>query len=92
MANLSYFKDSVHMYIELKNSVLHSQDLAYFSKEFRPINDTYQLTGVYEGSLPEFRVKNLTLKFGEIGHIHGALAFSGFFKFPETRNSPLAAP
>jgi len=84
MSNLSYFKDSVKMFINLQNSTIFSEDLAWFSKEFREIDDRYQISGEYKGGVTNFYVRNLDLSFGTKGRIRGILSFSGLPNFEET--------
>lgn len=84
MSNLRYFMDSVQIYVKLDNSTIISRDLAWFSKEFKSIIDVYKISGVYKGRVKDFTVRNLDLTFGQKGHIHGFLSFSGLPDFDET--------
>ncbi len=84
MSNLSYFIDSVDMYIKLDKSLIDSKDLSFFSKEFRDISDSYLISGIYNGNVTDFSVRNTDLSFGNGGRIRGTLIFSGLPVFEET--------
>jgi len=84
MSNLSYFKDSVEMYIRLNKSTIDTKDLAFFSKEFREISDHYHLSGIYKGNVANFSIRNADLAFGNSGRIRGFLSFAGLPNFEET--------
>ena len=84
MSNLSYFADSVRMHIKLDKSLIDSKDLSFFSKEFREIQDSYLLSGIYDGNVTDFSVRNTDLSFGNGGRIRGTLSFSGLPVFDET--------
>ncbi len=84
MSNLSYFSDSVEMYIRLKKSSIDSKDLALFSKEFRGIQDNYKLSGIFSGTARDFNIRSADLTFGNEGRIRGNLSFAGLPNLEET--------
>lgn len=61
---LDDFVDSVTIDCHLKNSLLSFTDLAYFSDNLKPFNYTLAVSGDMNGTIRNFKAKNLELNYG----------------------------
>ncbi len=71
------FLDKVKMNAEIKPSVIHSDDLAYFVDQFHGFNESIDLSGVVDGTVSDLNIRDLDLKFGELTEVKGDVAMKG---------------
>jgi len=83
-SNLKYFIDSVHIAASLKNTILHSEDLALFAPALKRYGDVYDFSGTYRGKISRFSVDDFTLKFGRRSKLSGDISFNGLPNWAET--------
>lgn len=82
--DLNSFTDSVTIQASFENTILYSKDLRLFSSYFNKLNDKYMLTGDFKGTIPDFRLRNLDLRFGSGSRLLGSAYFSGLPKITDT--------
>ena len=82
--SLGYFNDSVTIQARIRNTKIHSQDLALFAPSMHRYWDVYTATGNFSGKVTDFTVKKLVLNFGHHSRLAGAASFSGLPEFKET--------
>lgn len=80
---LSYFTDSVNIQASLKGTVLKAQDLAVFAPYFKDFNDTYTLSGRFNGPVRNFDARALDIQLGG-SSFKGELRMNGLPDFSET--------
>ncbi|MEQ9439284.1 MAG: translocation/assembly module TamB domain-containing protein [Cyclobacteriaceae bacterium] len=97
-ASLGYFNDSVTLVAKIRNSELHTKDLARFAPTLLDYNDFYQVSGDFEGQISNFTLRDMNLSFGAQSFLAGKVSFDGLPEVKETfidlqlRNSQVAAP
>ena len=82
--SLGYFNDSVTIQARIRNTKIHTQDLALFAPSMRSYWDVYRASGDFSGKVTDFTVKKLALRFGRNSRMAGAASFSGLPEFKET--------
>ncbi len=83
-ANLGYFIDSVQIVSHIDHARIASSDLGVFAPYFQGIEDTYTLTGNFDGRVRRFGVKNLVFGFGNRSLLTGNVNFDGLPDFRST--------
>lgn len=83
-SSLKEFVDSVRITANVKKSLIHSRDLAYFAPALKKYNEYYNIEGFFEGPVNRFNVKNLRLRFGLQSELKGYLSMYGLPDFNET--------
>ncbi|HLL94901.1 MAG TPA: translocation/assembly module TamB domain-containing protein [Spirosoma sp.] len=75
----SDFNRRVTMLADFRNSEIRSKDLGYFSDYLRDLNETWRLSGIFTGTVDNFRLRNTDLRFGANGRsrLKGDLAWKG---------------
>lgn len=74
--DMSSFIKAVELELHLKNSNVHSDDIAYFAPELKNWNRDFQVSGHAEGSIDNFSIEKLKLK-SEHSILEGDLAMRG---------------
>ena len=80
---LEYFVDSVSIHANLKNSIINSMDLAVFAPYFQDYQETYYLSGQFDGTVSKFQARDIDIHFGKT-KIRGDLSMDGLPNFDET--------
>jgi hypothetical protein len=76
--------DRVYMTAHLSNAVIAAQELAVLVPYFKQHNTSYHLSGVLDGKLNDFHIKDLQLGFGEQGsYLQSCLSLQGFPRMPK---------
>mgnify|MGYP001131228069 CR=1 FL=1 len=78
------FIDSVEMRIDLKQTVLRSQDIALFADGIPDIPHPVEVSGRYKGEVSNFRVKDLDVRLLGKSYLEGDLRMSGL---PDVENT-----
>ncbi len=81
--SLEYFVDSVTINANLKETVIHSRDLAVFAPYFKDYEETYYLSGRFDGTVNDFDARDIDIHFGQT-RIRGDLSMDGLPDFEET--------
>nr|WKN36675.1 translocation/assembly module TamB domain-containing protein [Tunicatimonas sp. TK19036] len=95
--SLGYFNDSVTLVAKIRNSELHTKDLARFAPTLLDYNDFYQVSGDFNGQISNFTLRKMNLSFGGESYLSGRVSFDGLPEVKETfidlqlRNSRIAA-
>nr|WP_236614016.1 translocation/assembly module TamB domain-containing protein [Nafulsella turpanensis] len=80
---LEYFVDSVQIKAKLDNAVVHAKDLAVFAPYFKQFEDTYYLSGRFDGSISDFETEDIHVRLGD-SYFKGAVSMDGLPDFNET--------
>lgn len=83
-ASLGYFNDSVTLVANIKDSELHTQDLARFAPNLLDYDDLYRVSGNFNGEVSDFTLRDMTFSFGNSSRLVGKVSFNGL---PETREA-----
>lgn len=62
---------NVVMKANFKNSVVHSDDIAYFAPELKNWRKRFQISGKFDGTVADFKVKNIFLRSGNSTYASG---------------------
>lgn len=75
----SDFNRRVVMRAMFRDSEVRSKDLGYFSDYLRGLNETWLLSGIFTGTVNDFKLRNTDLRFGTNGRsrLTGDLAWKG---------------
>ena len=73
------FNRRVVMRAMLRDSEVRSKDLGYFSDYLRGLDETWLLSGIFTGTVNNFRLRNTNLRFGTSGRsrLTGDMAWKG---------------
>lgn len=73
------FNRRVVMRALLRDSEVRSKDLGYFSSYLRGLDETWLLSGIFTGTVNDFRLRNTDLRFGTNGRsrLVGDMAWKG---------------
>ncbi|MEN8248198.1 MAG: translocation/assembly module TamB domain-containing protein [Bacteroidota bacterium] len=82
--DLNKFIDSVSLQADFNNAIIYSKDLRLFNSYFNNIQDKYVVSGTFKGTIPNFRTRNLNLRFGDGSRLRGTTYFSGLPDVSET--------
>jgi hypothetical protein len=83
-SSIKEFVDSVKITANVKDAIIHSQDLAYFAPAMKKYNQVYKLQGFLEGPVKRFHAQDITLRFGAGSSLKGYLSMYGLPNFEET--------
>ena len=83
-SSVKEFVDSVNITANVKNSVIHSQDLAHFAPALKKYNAYYKMKGFIEGPVNKFHAKDIALEFGKKSELHGYISMYGLPNIEET--------
>jgi hypothetical protein len=75
----SHFNSRVLMQADFRNSQVRSKDLGYFSDYLRELDETWNLTCNFSGTVEDFRLRHTDLRFGPNGRsrLAGDIAWKG---------------
>ncbi|GAB3513534.1 hypothetical protein GCM10027341_55740 [Spirosoma knui] len=73
------FNSRVRMVARFRDSEVRSKDLGYFSEYLRGLDETWLLTGLFAGTVNDFKLSNTDLHFGANGRsqLKGDIAWKG---------------
>lgn len=81
--NLSSFNDSVRLKVHFDETVLNTADLALFAPSLKNFNESYKVSGIFNGKIVDFNFKDFELSFRN-SYLQGSLGMSGLPDFEET--------
>ncbi|UZR95115.1 translocation/assembly module TamB domain-containing protein [Chondrinema litorale] len=84
VAAFSNFNEEVEILAEIKNSVIHTDDLAAFTTYMADKHDVYQITGKFRGKVNNFHLYQMETRFGKTSLLAGNIAFRGLPALDET--------
>ncbi len=83
-SNLSYFVDSVNIVAHFDSTIVSNKDLRHFAPYLERYNDTYTLSGDFNGNVTNFQLTGFKLFFGANSKLFGTANFNGLPNFSET--------
>jgi hypothetical protein len=84
LSELSEFLDSVTLDLHLKDTRIHTDDLAEFAPELAKMHQKWTVSGKFYGKVTDFTAKHLNLRFGQSSAIRGNLDIKGLPDFFNT--------
>lgn len=78
------FNEKVRMVAHFDNSRVYSDDLGLFHDYLLTLNETWRLSGDFDGTVHDFSVKNTDLRFGKGSRLAGRFDFKGLPEFSKT--------
>ncbi|MDQ3534738.1 MAG: translocation/assembly module TamB, partial [Bacteroidota bacterium] len=84
IADLNHFNDSVQIVANLDNTKIHSKDLALFAPVLKPYDDNYVISGLFDGKIGKFTMRDFKLNFGINSSLEGIVSFDGLPNFEES--------
>ncbi len=81
--SLGYFVDSVKLAANFKDSKVYAKDLAVFAPYFKQFDDTYKVSGRFNGTIANFDATRLQLQLGD-SYFEGSVSMDGLPNFDET--------
>ncbi len=82
--DFNQFLSKVKITASLKDCQIHSTDVAHFAPVLYKYNDLWQITGQAKGTVSDFKISNMDLKFGDNSQILGKTEFTGLPDFYNT--------
>ncbi len=82
---MSYILDSVQMVGNFRTTKLYMSDLGYFSDVLFPMEDTVTFSGNVEGTIENFKAKNLEIALGNATRFEGDLEFLKVVEYKQTQ-------
>jgi len=82
-SNLSYFMDSVTLFLNLKNTIIHPDDIVRFNKN-AVLPFQFGVSGVVTGEVNKITLKNFGIFFGNNSYVIGNAFISGL---PNIKNT-----
>ncbi len=77
VADFSNFNQQVEILADIRNSIVHTEDLGIFTEYMQEKNDVYQLTGKFRGKVSNLRFYDMEMRFGKSSLLSGDVAFRG---------------
>ena len=78
------FNEKVRMVAHFDNSRVYSDDLGLFHEYLLTLNETWRLSGDFDGTVHDFSVANTDLRFGKGSRLAGRFDFKGLPEFSQT--------
>jgi hypothetical protein len=78
--DLGDFNHKVFLRAHFAGSLIHSGDLGLFSRYVDGLNETWRLSGDFNGKVEDFKLTNADIHFGNGSRLLGSLGFKGFPK------------
>lgn len=75
--DMNEFISKVGLEISLKNSTVHSKDIAFFAPELEGLNKVIRLEGRAYGTIENFKTENLFAQYGTQTFLNGDLSMKG---------------
>ena len=72
--DMNAYMHNVVMKVNLKNSLVYSEDIAYFTPALDKWNERFLMNGNFNGTVSDFTVKNIFLRNGNSTYVSGDLA------------------
>ena len=82
--DLGFFNDSVTIKAKIRQTELHSQDLALFAPTLKSYDEFYTVSGDFSGEVSSFTLRNFILNFGARSQLSGNVSFDGLPDINET--------
>jgi hypothetical protein len=82
--DLQDFNEKVDINAQLKNSIIHAEDLSVFVPALKNLDDKYRLTGSFQGRVNNFSLTNATLGLGNATNLNGSIRMEGLPNVAET--------
>ena len=79
-----YFVDSIQLFADLNQSIVHSKDIHLFNPAIEELEDTFVLSGVYSGKVGNLRLTDAQINVGESSHLNGSGTVIGLPSIKET--------
>lgn len=84
LSAFSHFNDSVRIVANLNESIITSKDLQVFAPQIEIFNDTWTISGGFNGFVSDFGIEDLDINFGGRSSLKGDLDFVGLPNVKET--------
>ncbi len=78
------FNEEVRMVAHFRDSRVYSDDLGLFHEYLLTLNETWRVSGDFDGSVHDFVVRNTDLRFGKGSRLAGEFGFKGLPEFGRT--------
>lgn len=78
--DLGDFNHKVFLRAHFIDSFIHSRDLGLFSEYVDNLNESWRLSGDFNGKVDDFRLSDADIHFGKGSRLTGSFAFKGFPK------------
>lgn len=78
------FNEQVRMVANFENSRVYSDDLGLFHEYLLTLNETWRVSGDFDGTVHDFSVANTDLRFGKGSRLAGRFDFKGLPEFSQT--------
>jgi hypothetical protein len=82
---LGDFNHKVFLKAHFDESIIHSRDLGLFSEYVDGLNETWRLSGDFNGKVDDFELSQADIHFGGNSRLIGAFGFKGFPKIEGIR-------
>src|SRR5690606_30720432 len=69
--------DKVEMEAHFEKSHIRSGDLGFFAEYLRKLNETWEITGDFKGTVIDFKLSRAQLHFGTKSQLNGEFTFKG---------------
>ena len=78
------FNEEVRMVAYFRDSRVYADDLGLFHEYLLTLDETWRVSGDFDGSVHDFRVANTDLRFGQGSRLSGDFGFKGLPEFSRT--------
>lgn len=75
--DMKNFISKVKLELTLKNSIIHSKDIAFFAPELDGWNKIVKLSGSAKGTVEDFQASDLNMTYGKESFLRGNLSMKG---------------
>jgi hypothetical protein len=75
--DINYYVEKIVMDARFKNSVVNSDDIAFFAPDLKTWKKQFELSGKFAGTVEDFKVNDLLLRAGTTMYANGNLAMKG---------------
>ncbi len=82
--DINYYVEKIVMDARFKNSVVNSDDIAFFAPELKTWKKQVELSGKFTGTVEDFNVNDLLLRSGSTLYANGNLAMKGLPQIDNT--------
>ena len=83
-SQMAYFVDSVDIYANFKESVIHTNQLGLFAHGLKDYNQSVQLSGYFEGRVNYFYSGDFSLAYGQHTRLRGGIDLEGLPNIDQT--------
>ncbi len=78
------FNEEVRMVARFRDSRVYAEDLGLFQEYLLTLNETWRVSGEFDGTVHDFVVRNTDLRFGKGSRLAGDFGFKGLPTFSGT--------